>query len=149
MAVGRRKRSKTQKALQILQKGAVLREDSDDELGVEDLPWEWIYAGNNQSRPELQNGDKDAREITGARMGAFQCAVGDAVLLKAAGNEAWVALITGFSEGEMEDDEGEMVWTKKASFMWFSSERELKNSSRKRTDALPVRHGSLPMFIPS
>ncbi|KAF4549502.1 Origin recognition complex subunit 1-like protein [Elsinoe fawcettii] len=129
----KRKRSKTEKALQILQKGAVLREDSDDELGIEDLPWEWIYDGSYVPRDDIK---EDGPKIVGARMGEFQCAIGDAVLLKAAGNEAWVALVTGFSEGDIEDDEGEMIWTKKATFLWFSSEREIKNSARKRDDAL-------------
>ncbi|KAF2153094.1 P-loop containing nucleoside triphosphate hydrolase protein [Myriangium duriaei CBS 260.36] len=132
MVVERRRRSKTEKALQILHKGAVLREDSDDELGVEDHPWEWIYdSGDND-----QDGDKE-KAIVGAKMGTFECAIGDTVLLKAAGNEAWVAILTGFSEGEIEDDEGEMIWSKKANFLWFSSEREIKNGPRKRTDALP------------
>ncbi|KAG8625622.1 hypothetical protein KVT40_006023 [Elsinoe batatas] len=135
MAVVRekRKRSKTAKALQILQKGAVLREDSDDELGVEDHPWEWIHDG---SYVPTEDGKDEGPKIVGARMGNFQCAIGDAVLLKAAGNEAWVAIVTGFSEGEIEDDEGEMIWSKKASFLWFSSEKEIKNSSKKRDDAL-------------
>ncbi|KAF2222964.1 P-loop containing nucleoside triphosphate hydrolase protein [Elsinoe ampelina] len=135
MAVVRekRKRSKTEKALQILQKGAVLREDSDDELGVEDHPWEWIHDG---AYVPTGDGKDEGPKIVGARMGNFQCAIGDAVLLKAAGNEAWVAIVTGFSEGEIEDDEGEMIWSKKASFLWFSSEKEIKNSAKKRDDAL-------------
>ena len=130
--VEKRKRTKTERALQILQKGAVAREDSDDELGVEDHPWEWMYG---------RGGEKD---VVGARMGSFQCAIGDAVLLKAAGNEAWVAIITGFSEGEVEDDDGDVVWGKKANFMWFSSEKEIKNGPRKRDDDLPVRRKSSP-----
>lgn len=134
--VEKRKRTKTQKALRILQKGAVEREDSDDELGVEDHPWEWIYDKNIKDGIEVDGKHQPA--IIGAQMGSFSCAIGDAVLLKAAGNEAWVALITGFSEGEIEDDEGEMIWSKKATFMWFSSEREIKNSNRKRDDALAV-----------
>ncbi|PSK37473.1 hypothetical protein B9Z65_2215 [Elsinoe australis] len=129
----KRKRTKTEKALEILQKGAVLREDSDDELGVEDHPWEWIYEESNGTDADVAAGEQ---QIVGARMGNFQCAIGDAVLLKAAGNEAWVALITGFSEGEVEDDEGEMIWNKTANFLWFSSEREIKNSAKKRDDAL-------------
>lgn len=130
-----RKRTKTEKALEILQKGAVLREDSDDELGVEDHPWEWIYEQSHGTDADVAAGEQ---QIVGARMGNFQCTIGDAVLLKAAGNEAWVALITGFSEGEVEDDEGEMVWNKTANFLWFSSEREIKNSAKKRDDALYV-----------
>lgn len=102
-----------------------MREDSDDELGQEDHPWEWIYNENDQT------------SIIGARMGSFECRVGDAVLLKAAGNEAWVAIICALSEGELEDDDGTMIMDKKATFMWFSSEKEIVNKAKKRTDFLP------------
>lgn len=134
MAV-KRKCTQTEKALSILRKGAIIREDSDDELGIEDHPWEWIY----DSSASAATKQTDTKHVVGAQMGSFQCRIGDAVLLKAAGNEAWVAIITGFSEGEAEDDNGEVVWGKKATFMWFSSEREMKKSARKRDDALPVR----------
>ena len=100
----------------------MLREDSDDELGTEDLPWEWIYGPN--------------KTIIGARMGDFECHIGDTVLLKAAGNEAWVAIVQDFAEGEIEDDDGEMINDMKASFLWFSSEKEIVNKSKKRHDFL-------------
>jgi origin recognition complex subunit 1 len=54
------------------------------------------------------------------------------VLLKADGNTAWVGIICDFIE---EDVEGE----KAAKFLWFSSEREIRNKASKRTDFLPVR----------
>ena len=58
--------------------------------------------------------------------------VGDSVLLKAEGTrEAWIGLICAFVE---EDEAGE----KAADFMWFSTEREVWNKQKKRTDALPV-----------
>jgi origin recognition complex subunit 1 len=66
-------------------------------------------------------------------MGRFRCKVGDAVLLKAEGNQAWVGIICDFHE-DVEDDE------KMAKFLWFSSEKEIRNQSKKRTDFLPVRH---------
>ncbi|KAK3672252.1 Origin recognition complex, subunit 1 [Recurvomyces mirabilis] len=118
----RGKRSKVEQARHYLSGGGVLREDSDDELGVDDLPWEWIYNG---------------KEITGARTGPFECQVGDAVLLKAPGSgEAWVAIIYEFSEGKVEDDDGDVTSEKKASMLWFSSEKEIR-SKKKRIDFLP------------
>lgn len=108
----------------------VLREDSDDELGTEDLPWEWIYA--NEPDTEENNGRKRKRatwqdgQIIGARNGNFECYLGDTTLLKAdSSNEAWVGMICEFQE----DEEGEMA----ANFMWFSSPNEIR-SAKKRTD---------------
>lgn len=64
-------------------------------------------------------------------MGSFECRVGDCVLLKAEGNnEAWVGLICEFMEDE---DEG-----KAANFMWFSTETEIRNKEKKRTDFMQV-----------
>lgn len=118
-------KSKAERARQYLSVGGVAREDSDDELGLEDLPWEWIYS----NEPAKRAGDE--RDVVGARMGDFQCMVGDCVLLKAEGtNEAWIGLICTFEE----DDDGE----KAANFMWFSTEKEIWNKQKKRTDALPV-----------
>ena len=99
----------------------VTREDSDDELGLVDYPWEWIKSG------EEHNG----KRIIGARMGGFKCMLGECMLLKAEGSqEAWVGLICNFR-----DDLGE----KAANIMWFSSEREIRNKQKKRKDTLPVR----------
>lgn len=117
--------TKAERARQYLREGGVAREDSDDELGLEDHPWEWIYSDSPAQNP--QNGPA----ILGARMGDFQCMVGDCVLLKAEGNgEAWIGLICNFEEDEEEDE-------KVANFMWFSTEREIRNKQKKRTDALP------------
>ncbi|KAL2059671.1 hypothetical protein ABVK25_000964 [Lepraria finkii] len=112
--------TKAERARQYLIEGGVTREDSDDELGLEDYPWEWIYS----SEPGSES------DIIGARMGDFQCMIGDCVLLKAEGNgEAWIGLICHFEEDE-EDSE------KMANFMWFSTDREIRNKQKKRTDAL-------------
>ncbi|EUC45565.1 hypothetical protein COCMIDRAFT_95233 [Bipolaris oryzae ATCC 44560] len=134
------KRSKVDKARQYLSGGAVFREDSDDELGYEDHPWEWIYQDNaaddtqpnqnatprkRKAAPELLG-----RHIVGARMGNFKCKVGDAVLLKAEGNQAWVGIICDFYEDVDEDE-------KMAKFLWFFSEKEIRNQNKKRTDFLP------------
>ena len=117
--------SKARRARRILTGAGIDREDSDDELGVEDLSWDWIYAAGN--------GD-DQRQIVGAKFGSFKCMIGDCVLLKAEGyKEAWVAIICEFCEDET--GEGE----KSANFMWFSSDKEIRNREKKRADALKVR----------
>lgn len=117
--------TKAERARHYLTEGGVAREDSDDELGLEDYPWEWVYS------EETPRKAGDEPEIIGARMGDFQCMVGDCVLLKAEGNgEAWIGLICHFEEDE-EDDE------KVANFMWFSTEREIRNKQKKRMDFLP------------
>lgn len=138
------KRTRVEKARQYLTGGAVLREDSDDELGYEDHPWDWIYeetgadevAHKENATPRKRKAAPKSveRRIVGARMGNFKCKLGDTVLLKAEGNQAWVGIICGFYE---EDDE------KMANFLWFSSEREIRNQNKKRTDFLPVRQ-SIP-----
>ncbi|KAI4257638.1 MAG: hypothetical protein L6R42_005532, partial [Xanthoria sp. 1 TBL-2021] len=118
--------SKAERARQFLRTGGVLREDSDDELGLDDHPWEWIY-------PEATDDDDDEAEpgqIVGARMGDFRCSIGDCCLLKAEGtNEAWVGIICSFEEDEDGDNSAE--------FMWFSTEKEIRNKQKKRMDALP------------
>ncbi|KAK4693424.1 origin recognition complex subunit 1, partial [Lecanoromycetidae sp. Uapishka_2] len=117
--------TKAERARQYLTEGGVAREDSDDELGLEDYPWEWIYS---EEAPKKLGGEP---EIIGARMGDFQCMLGDCVLLKAEGNgEAWIGLICHFEEDEEEEE-------KVANFMWFSTEREIRNKNKKRTDFLP------------
>lgn len=112
----------------------VSREDSDDELGSDDLPWEWIYKIEPAERDDgAADSDRKRRKVTGgkilgARTGSFECYVGDCVMLKAEGsNEAWVAIICGFVE---DDGEGDMA----ANFMWFSSEKEIRNKDKKRSD---------------
>ncbi|TLD14895.1 hypothetical protein PspLS_10865 [Pyricularia sp. CBS 133598] len=128
----------------------ISREDSDDELGDEDLPWEWIYdADGLQKRQQEDAADADdgttprkrkrtqqscsGPRIVGARMGNFECRIGDTVLLKAEGgsNEAWVGIICEFVEEDGDDGE------KAAHFLWFSTEREIRNKEKKRTDFLP------------
>ncbi|CAK7228648.1 Origin recognition complex, subunit 1 [Sporothrix curviconia] len=122
----------------------IAREDSDDELGELDHPWEWIYAENKPVPEESADGDDGdvsprkrkrpamERTIIGARMGTFECFLGETVLLKAEGsNEAWVGIICEFIDDDGDDSE------KAAHFMWFSSEKEIRNKARKRTDFLP------------
>lgn len=158
-AAGRKRSSRAERARRYLSGIGVAREDSDDELGLDDLPWEWIYGDQHQawesdyshsvngyesatgslnlhstSRKRKANDERELnsrREIIGARMGGFECKIGDCVLLKAEGNnEAWVGLICEF----MEDEDGDKV----ANFMWFSTEKEIRNKEKKRTDFMQV-----------
>jgi origin recognition complex subunit 1 len=140
------KRSRVDKARQYLAGGAVFREDSDDELGYEDHPWEWIYDEDaiDDAQPEKNASPRKrkaaptapGKRIVGARMGSFKCRVGDAVLLKAEGNQAWVGIICDFHEDPDEDE-------KMAKFLWFSSEKEIRNQSKKRSDFLPVSRSAV------
>lgn len=128
----------TQRARRAVSSG-IARDDSDDELGVDDLPWEWIYA--DKQEPSQAQEDvtvrkrkritEDQPKIIAARMGSFVCSLGDIVFLKAEGSgEAWIAIISDF----VEDEDGD----KAANFMWFSSEKEIRNKDKKRTDHLWV-----------
>ncbi|KAF5690011.1 origin recognition complex subunit 1 [Fusarium denticulatum] len=110
---------------------------SDDELADVEPSWQWIY--NSTTTTERGDGtqsDRKRRKVTGdrivgARIGQFECKIGDTVMLKADGsNEAWIALICEFVE---DDGEGE----KAANFMWFSSEKEIRNRDKKRSDYYP------------
>jgi len=163
-ATSRKRMSRVERARRYLSGSGVARENSDDELGLEDLPWEWIYRDRNQLREQTHNSFVDEREvasiplnpytqsrkrkaryesapdseseIVGARMGSFECRIGDCVLLKADGkNEAWVGLICEFMEDE---DEGKV-----ANFMWFSTAKEIRNKEKKRTDFMQVFWSSL------
>ncbi|RPA98322.1 P-loop containing nucleoside triphosphate hydrolase protein [Choiromyces venosus 120613-1] len=87
----------------------VQREDSDDELSDEDLPWEWIYSGD----PKV--GDMKGEGLQG---------------------EAYIGMICEFDEEERKLEDGggvEMM----ANVMWFSTEFEVKNREKKRVDYLP------------
>ncbi|KAF2145639.1 uncharacterized protein K452DRAFT_315838 [Aplosporella prunicola CBS 121167] len=132
-----RKKTTTERARQWLKGGGVLREDSDDELGLDDHPWEWIYeerdVSSTKSRKRKSSQVQEPqREIVGARMGSFQCKVGDTVLLKAEGNEAWVGIVCDLFDGDVDAGEDE----KQAKFMWFSTPSEIRNKTKRRTDYL-------------
>ncbi|KAK7563478.1 P-loop containing nucleoside triphosphate hydrolase protein [Phyllosticta citricarpa] len=133
-----RKKTTTERARQWLRGGGVLREDSDDELGLEDLPWEWIYSGGqdaddaSQDKPR-KRGRPRKKKIVGARNGSFECQLGDAVLLKAETNEAYVGLVVDLFDGS-DEETGED--TKMANMMWFSTPREIRNKARMRSDYL-------------
>lgn len=134
----------------------VTREDSDDELGDEDLPWEWIYDGaeekdfpstkadsasptNTPSSKRRSQQKLKTRTIIGAKLGdRFECRIGDCLLIKGEGlaGEAYVGMACEFME-----EDGE----KECNVMWFSTEFEIK-SKNKRTDFVPVSMSLLLIF---
>lgn len=142
----------------------VTRDDSDDELGDEDYPWEWIYEKEEREKDgdladDSEDEEKSAtarrrrskpiryapskQRIIGAKMGKFKCKIGDCVLLNAEGtNSAWVGIICEF----MEDDEGE----KEAKFMCKPSSHSLllnsnvaKGFARRRRFLTSGRRGQI------
>ncbi|KAJ9653514.1 Origin recognition complex, subunit 1 [Neophaeococcomyces mojaviensis] len=123
-------------------KGGLLREDSDDELGYEDHPWEWVYDDKFQQDVETPSRkrkasamlDKDqGRRIIGAQMGSFAVRVGDAVLLKSPEQgKDWAGLICAFSQTD-EDDEEEMC----AHIQWFCSPDELLAGNSRKSKSMP------------
>lgn len=144
------RRSASARAQQWMTKGALVRDDSDDELGIEDHPWDWIYdkleaipeegaedTPQKSSRRRSSRPARQKRKIIAARMGQFECKLGDVILLKSpeAGKD-WVGIITEFVEEKDEDDEDEVI--KSANIMWFASPDEFMGTrNKRRTDALP------------
>ncbi|KAJ5329478.1 ATPase AAA-type core [Penicillium brevicompactum] len=144
------RRNASARAQQWMTKGALVRDDSDDELGVEDHPWDWIYdkleaiqeegADDTPKKSGRRRSSRPARQqrkIIAARMGQFECKLGDVILLKSpeAGKE-WVGIISEFVEEQDEDDEDEVI--KSANIMWFASPDEfIGTRNKRRTDALP------------
>lgn len=150
-----------ERAQQWMTKGGLVREDSDDELGVVDHPWVWIYEGNDKtaSSNEAQNGtdlsvvpdsprkpsvartsSKRRRRIIGARMGNFECRLGQVVLLRSPEpGKDWAGIITEFlldDEDDDDDDDSEPV--KSANIMWLASPDEfMSTKNKRRPDALP------------
>ncbi|GFF44139.1 origin recognition complex subunit 1 [Aspergillus lentulus] len=151
-----RRRSARQRAQLWMTKGGLVRDDSDDELGDEDLPWHWIYdtgeedAENKETTPATDEAEtksarrraarpsaKRRRNIIGARMGSFECRLGQVVLLKSPEpGKDWVGIITEFLEEEDEEAEDGMV--KSVNIMWFASPDEfMSTKNKRRADALP------------
>lgn len=147
-----RKRNAHERAQQWMTRGGLVREDSDDELGEEDYPWEWVYETDPQNQNDAEDGEKSGKgsrrrtpragakrrpKIVAARMGTFECKLGQVVLLKSPEpGKDWAGIITQFTEEEDEDNEEEMV--KSANIMWFASPDEfMSTKNKKRTDALP------------
>ncbi|KAJ9613023.1 Origin recognition complex, subunit 1 [Cladophialophora chaetospira] len=135
---------KTPQKKAYLTKGGLRREDSDDELGYEDHPWQWIYEGEDSGRSEDRETNSKKRKasaldgakkrIIGARMGSFAVRIGDSVLLKSPEQgKDWVGLACDFSD-ENEDGEDEMC----IHIQWFCTPEELMSGKRsKLPDVLP------------
>ena len=120
----------------------VVREDSDDELGSDDLPWEWIYSTTATATASGKSNGSGSRtpRIVGARMGSFDVRIGDCLLIKGEGlkGEAYVGMACEFEEEEEEegdDRDGGMM----CNVMWFSTESEIPPGPKKRTDFFEVR----------
>ncbi|KAL6239849.1 hypothetical protein BDW75DRAFT_197541 [Aspergillus navahoensis] len=147
-----RKQNALKRAEQWMTKGGIIRDDSDDELGEEDHPWEWLYDTELGNAEETENRAKASgatpksarrrssrqsqRKIIGARMGAFECRIGETILLKSPEpGKNWVGIITDFLEEE--DDEGDEP-IKSANIMWFASPDEfISTRNKRRADSLP------------
>ena len=145
-----RRRNAHERAQQWMTTGGLVRDDSDDELGEEDYPWEWVYDTELDGQKDEEDGDekpsrrrssrpvsKRRPKIVGARMGTFECKLGQVVLLKSPEpGKDWAGIITQFTEEEDEDNEEEVV--KSANIMWFASPDEfMSTKNKKRGDALP------------
>ena len=131
-----------------LTKGALSRDDSDDELGYEDHPWQWVYDNEDpeenhekqtpskkRKASAMEDSSRRKATIVGARMGSFAVKIGDSVLLKSPEQgKDWVGLICAFSEADEDGDE-EMC----AHIQWFASPEELAFGKRSKTrpDTLP------------
>lgn len=131
-----RRVSKGTKKREILKEGAVVRYDSDDELGLVDYPWEWIYAERPVNPDEKKKKKSRAKprpeRIVGAKSGSFSCRVGEVVFMKGlVSGEAWVGIICNFEEDENAE--------KCVNVMWFTTEREMEDPSKKLMDYMPVR----------
>jgi origin recognition complex subunit 1 len=62
--------------------------------------------------------------------------LGDCVLLKAEGsNEEWVGIIMDFQDQEGEDED------MTASFLWFSTHKEIRNKQKKKEFLPASRYG--------
>ncbi|PBP27017.1 origin recognition complex subunit 1 [Diplocarpon rosae] len=148
-ATPRQKRAdKAERARKLLSGGTLSREDSDDELGTDEHPWEWIYeraedeegSGDEEKTSrnrKAKNAVRSRREIVGAKMGSFTCIVGDLLLLKAEDqHQCWAGMIQRFVQEHEPGADGE----KSANFLWFANEREIRTTKlkdKKRLDFLP------------
>lgn len=125
-----------------LTKGGIFHEDSDDELGCEDLPWSWVYAPDGAANSVEEAGPSPpGRKIIGARMGSFECRIGEAVLLKSPEpGKDWAGIICEFLEEKPDEDDDlqQDGLVKSANIMWFASPDEfISTRNKKRADALP------------
>ena len=57
-----KRREKAERARKILAGAALRRDDSDDELGEDDHPWEWIYENGKGGGDDDDDDDEDGEE---------------------------------------------------------------------------------------
>lgn len=119
---------------------AVSSSDEESTRGGDD--WQWVYGdkivegGRASPDPKKRKASEafptePGKRIIAARRGNVELRLGDAVLLKAARNEQWVAIISEFLEDDVEDGQ-------EARFMWFTSPKEIRNKAKRRNDAMSV-----------
>lgn len=137
-------------------KGAVLREDSDDELGAEDHPWEWVFEeegqdfeANGSTKRKLGKASKILGARTQTTNGFFECRLGDTILLKSpeAGKD-WVGIVSEFIEEEDEDGDIDML----VNIMWMASPDEFatdRNRNKRRADCMPNEQYLTTNFDPN
>lgn len=146
---------KSRETRRFLSGAAPLRDSLEEELDANTCEWNWVYRkGCEQVENAAEDDSNDdgtakpaaksrrssrhatkqrSQNIVAAQRAGCEYRIGDCVQLRAEGiNETWVGIICGFDDEDPED--------KAATFMWFSSEREIKplNKSKKRTDFLEV-----------
>lgn len=115
---------------------------SEDVLTKGGDEWQWVYgdeiveSDRASPNPKKRKASEtfpvqSSRRIVAARRGDVELRLGDAVLLKAARNEQWVAIISQFLQDDVEDEQ-------EARFMWFTSPKDIRNKAKRRTDAMSV-----------
>src|SRR5271169_2391974 len=57
----RKRTSQAERARRYLSGSGVAREDSDDELGLDDLPWEWIHQNQGHHAGHISSNSADHR----------------------------------------------------------------------------------------
>ena len=158
--------SRAERARRLLAGVGISREDSDDELGYEDHPWEWIYERVDEIDSEKANGlpkaplqeDHNAINIlndhalVGEKRNAHAAKAGIRGRIVGAQmggfrcrlGDCVLLKAEGTNEAWVglicEFQEGEDDQGKMANIMWFSTEKEIKNKQKKRLDFMQVRH---------
>ena len=68
----KRKPTNIEKARHYLSGGSVIREDSDDEIGMEEHPWDFIYTSEDNTSGDAADTRNGQKRIIGARMGELE-----------------------------------------------------------------------------
>lgn len=110
---------------------SISQQTSDENPSCDGSAWTWVYDNTRGTSNEISSHKKSRqiprRRIIGAIMGQLEYWLGDTVLLNTENsNDIWVAIIHEF----VNNRDNEMA----ANFMWFSSEKEIRNKAKKRYD---------------